>query len=419
MRKINIKNLIENIAIILASIVFFANANIFSPYVGIILWAIFCLSILYIVMYNKKEKVNEKMQVWGLAIIYLILNMIFSYNIEKSFELLRIYVFFYTFLTINRSEKSINTFFKYIKNIVLFGALTIIISPMITDFISRFFSFFVKASPIRQMAELQEHTYSGIFSEKANAAFILNVGIAIVGSNLLFKNEKKPKEKKKNIIELIILFVALILTNKRALLVMPVMIFLFIYIFVREKNKMLKILKFLIPSIIGLMILINVFPVMGNVFYRFINDDDNHRSELHAVCIEMNQKKPIFGYGINSYNTYAYDSGFRLHVFGTDDSNIWKYHAHNIYYQLLGETGYIGLVLIILTFTFYIYQSIVLLRQTTRPESKRILFFSTYIQLLFVLYGYTGNTFYYYQQIAIYFIAISFLITEIKQKNKL
>ena len=48
---------------------------------------------------------------------------------------------------------------------------------------------------------------------------------------------------------LFILLIALILTNKRALLLIPALIYGFIYLIIKEKNKVLKSLKFIIPSI--------------------------------------------------------------------------------------------------------------------------------------------------------------------------
>ena len=43
-------------------------------------------------------------------------------------------------------------------------------------------------------------------------------------------------------------------------------------------------------------------------------------------------------------------------------------------------------------------------------EQKRILGFSLYMQLFFLIYGLTGNTFYYFQQIYIYLFVLSIVI---------
>lgn len=418
MKKINIKVVLEEIILILSSLIVFANANIISNHVGVISWLMFVLSLVYVVMFNRGVIKNKILYIFGFTIVFLMVHSLFSYDIRNSYRLMKFYVFFYIFLFVNHSENSIATFFDVVKKIIIFGAITIVISPMIDNFVLNYFSFFVKANPVRIMGELSENTYSGIFSEKGNAAFLLNIGIALIGSKFLSNDFKNNREKKVNVVEIFILFIALILTNKRALLVFPIIIFGFIYLFIKDKNKILKILKFLFPALILFVILINCFPVMGTVFDRFINDDDNHRSELKMVCVEMNHKRPLFGFGINTYNQYAYDIGFRLNVYGSGDTDgIWRYHAHNIYYQLLGEVGYLGLLIIIFTFVYSIYNTVKVLRECSNKNNKKNIIFSLYVQMLFVIYGFTGNTFYYYQQIAIYFISIKFLLTEI-EKNK-
>ena len=243
---------------------------------------------------------------------------------------------------------------------------------------------------------------------------MLDIGIGIIIAKYL-------SNKKMNVnifVELLLFVIALILTNKRALLVFPIIIFGIIYMFFKDKNKILKILKIVFIGIVALVILLKVFPVMGSVFDRFINDDDNHRSELKEICLLMHENNSIVGMGLNSYNTYAYNIGFRLPIAGTKNG-VWTYHAHNIYYQLLAECGYIGITLIIFTFCYSIYRTIKLLRECDNTNDRKChIVLSLYIQLLFVLYGATGNTFYYYQQILIYFIALAIAIREINFQRK-
>ena len=121
----------------------------------------------------------------------------------------------------------------------------------------------------------------------------------------------------------------------------------------------------------------------------------------------MFKDSPLIGQGLGTFNEYNYDLGYRDY-----GGTMWTYEAHNIYYQILGELGIIGLLLIICTFIYAIILTIKLLRENNIRNNKKyrfLLYISLYIQLLFLVYGLTGNTFYYWHQLYLYMIAISII----------
>ena len=125
----------------------------------------------------------------------------------------------------------------------------------------------------------------------------------------------------------------------------------------------------------------------------------NGRTEYWKYCKEMFNNSPLFGNGINTYKSYL-----------KSNSELKVYHAHNIYLQLLGELGIIGFLLTIFFFTSCLFSTILFYkRNKKRLSSKEVyaLNFSMGIQLLFLLYGMTGNTFYYYEQLLTYFFGIA------------
>lgn len=80
----------------------------------------------------------------------------------------------------------------------------------------------------------------------------------------------------------------------------------------------------------------------------------------------------------------------------------------------------IGFCLIIFAFLGAIRKTIQLLKRELEVENKILIYVSIYIQLLFIIYGITGNTLYYWNQFFIYIIAISILNTvQFSKKSKL
>jgi O-antigen ligase len=405
MKKMNIKNLTENLILIICSLIFFANANIITKALKILIYLLFIVTLFYIINFKSKNiKINKINIKWIIALTYLFFGIFISYNPQETIKMIKFYLLFFPIIFCEISEKKIEGYFEVLKKIIIIGAISIIISLFIDNFILKYFSFFITANPLRVALELGGSTYSGLFSEKGNAAFMLNIGLAIVGADVM--SSKKINLKK--IFEIILFLFTLILTNKRALLIFPVLIFIVIYMFTKDKYKILKLLKYLLIGGIVIFSIIKFSSINLRVFDRLINDDDNHRTELKQNAILMYKEKPIFGMGLNTYNQYSFDIGFRLQLNGATENGVWTYHAHNVYYQLLGETGIIGIIIILIALLTPIYHGLMLLRKNKISDStKKILIISLYIQILFVIYGYTGNTFYYYQQILIYFIALS------------
>ena len=124
----------------------------------------------------------------------------------------------------------------------------------------------------------------------------------------------------------------------------------------------------------------------------------------------MFEEKRITGKGLNTYNYYIKNRGYRVKT-KWNQTGIWNYNAHNIYYQVLGESGIIGIVLFADFLIYNMYNTIKLIFKIGKKnnKNKRLLLFSLYIQLLIVTYGITGNPLYSPYQFIFYIIAINIL----------
>ena len=334
----------EEIMLVLFLLTLFTGRNVISKLKWEIIILYFIIPFLDIIINNKKIIITKIIKKWIIIAIYSILGIIYSYAPKTSIIYIAILVIGSLFLTYKIDIRVFLEFFKIAKILCIVFAVSNIVSSVIVNFIPKYFSFFViNLKPI--YIELAGKNYSGLAGEKAVSAFILNIGIGIIYSEILVNG----KIDKKNIIFLLILFCGLFLTGKRMLTLIPLVLIFAMYICASEKNKIIKLMKMFSLIVAGIAVLLIVFPNITHVVDRFKDSDDNGRKELWNTCIKMYKDSPIFGQGLGTFNNYNYDIGYRDY-----DGKKWTYEAHNIYYQILGELGILGFIIIVGTFIYTI-----------------------------------------------------------------
>lgn len=401
----------EEIMLVLFLLTLFTGRNVISKLKWEIIILYFIIPFFDIIINNKKIIITKIIKKWIIIAIYSILGIIYSYAPKTSIIYIAIFVIGSLFLTYKIDIRVFLEFFKIAKILCIVFAVSNIVSSVIVNFIPKYFSFFViNLKPI--YIELAGKNYSGLAGEKAVSAFILNIGIGIIYSEVLVNG----KVDKKNIMFLLILFCGLFLTGKRTLTLIPLVLIFVMYICASEKNKIIKLMKMSSVIVAGIAVLLIVFPNIIHVVDRFKDTDDNGRKELWNTCIKMYKDSPIVGQGLGTFNNYNYDVGYRDY-----GGKKWTYEAHNIYYQILGELGIVGFIIIVGTFIYTIKETIRLLKTQEilkKKKFKYLLYISLYIQFLFVIYGITGNTFYYWHQLYIYLIGVSIINTMIEYTQR-
>ena len=89
----------------------------------------------------------------------------------------------------------------------------------------------------------------------------------------------------------------------------------------------------------------------------------------------------IIGEGFLSFNDYAFNQGFRYY------GERWNYQAHNVYLQLLGETGIIGFSLIAILIILIIIKAISIAKHNLNFGDVCLVYWI----VLFGVYSLTGN----------------------------
>ena len=136
-----------------------------------------------------------------------------------------------------------------------------------------------------------------------------------------------------------------------------------------------------------------------------ISDVSNGRFKLYAIAWNFFKESPILGIGWREFskevvNFYNQDSVLR--------------DAHNVFLQLLCETGIIGFSVFITMFISAITQTIQLAVQSAKnllclsDKTKTVLIFSLCYQVFFLAYCITGNPLYDLETVYVYIISVGF-----------
>lgn len=363
---------------------------------------IFAIISLIMMMYGSKFKFNHKQNptllIWYLAglfvytskslgeiIGFLIGLILLTYYTktgglgEYTVKILMLFGFVYSFFT----------FFFYFFPDLYNNSIV----PMFTEY---------AGSMAKNM--LKTGSYPGLTAHYSTNGTYLAIGLGATFSCLLSLNRNKERGVKIKVIYILLIIIigALLLTGKRAHLVFAIASSFLIYWINnvnQKKKRFLKLIGIMIGAIVIFTIAVNQIPALSNTFRRFLETSESGnvlmgRDVFYSASIMQFFKSPIFGIGWRQMFT----------IIGHD--------SHNIYIQLLAETGIVGFSI----YTGLLIYGIVLGTQLLYKNSKNksfinrnlycILIFSVYYMYFFVVYGLTGNPL--FDEQPFYILMISF-----------
>lgn len=378
-------------------------------------WVLYATGILMVgafIFSDVKIRINAITGIFAALIVYIAIGIGYSLDPGNTVSLLTVYLCTFPMLFLDLPEDTVTRILTVCRVITVVIALSILISVPIYNCMDRYFWFIVNPSHSpavsRALArELAHGSYSGFAREMGEAAFIMNIGLAISASRLLSANRVAPKE----IVVIAIQMLALLMTGKRTYFLAAVFCIALLFFFTKTTNKAFKGIVGFICIAIAAFIIIMFIPKTANIFNKFLDTDNVNmiggRSNLWPYIFSMIDKYWLFGCGFGSYNLYSYRAGLRVY------GETWNYNAHNSYLQFLGELGIFGFILLI---AFIIAALVVTLRTihlARKNNSTRIphLFFSLYIQVMIIIYSSTGNPLYTKQFLFIWLFAIGLVLS--------
>ena len=408
------KRMIYNFLILLFGIICCSGFSFLMPF-RIYFILVFGIVQFFIMIKSGKIKYIKSKSLFFLLIfcIYIIISLFYSLDKVQTLKFIVVYIAI-TLMIINSYEEEFN--FDALKIIEIFCkivAISIILNLFIPQLFSKYLYFLIDggASSIPRLnGEINAHIFSGIVGEKGEAAYLM-VLATIIGLSKIISTKNNEEIKKSEYIWLIIYLIALILPAKRMLFAIGILICVFFILFwTKSKNRFWYVLLGLIVGILGIFIALKV-PALNTLINRFLSYSEdttgNGRIYLWEKAIEMYNKKPLFGYGYGTYNTYTKYSGVILSATGE-----WNAYAHNIYYQMLGEIGITGVIIYTMMLLDTVLHSIKLYRFRKNMEHKdiKLLFIGISIIIMNLIYGYSGNPIYYTNQVFLFFWGISIIL---------
>lgn len=255
-------------------------------------------------------------------------------------------------------------------------------------------------------------------SSMAYTGFSSNLGFTaghIVAGILLSATILKKKDVG-NTLKLMFLPFTLFLTGKRSTFAFLVVALIAIYLVSTIGIK--KVTRLMIVAIIAvlisfvLMVFQNQFSNIA-VFSRIIEtingvmtgeDVSSSRSMIYLYAITLFQQSPIFGIGWGC---------FRKMTLG-NITWVNTVEVHNIYLQLLCETGIVGFIIMIIPMVVSLIHSYKALRYELKNRSVtdyfNMLQFAFAYQVFFLLYGLVENALYDYNFLIMYFLSCAIVI---------
>lgn len=254
---------------------------------------------------------------------------------------------------------------------------------------------------------------TGLTSHYTTMGIYMSIGMCYFASSIF---NDKDRIDKKDLIGTTIMLIGTFLSGKRSALLFPLISILLVYFsFFKPKNVSRRYNYIGIMVIISLtsILILSIVPELGGALGRVLdifgskdlNDITNKRYEmLWLPAIYLFLDSPIFGIGWGNFK-YSFT---KYYIFKANQNN-----THNVYLQLLCETGIVGSITILGT----MLASVVIIGRTLSAWRKEKIFIqqnqvmalgvSMAMQLYFFLYSLSGNPLYDIQCYLPYMISVA------------
>ena len=389
------------------------------------LFPILSLFLMFLIFVIKKQKITIYKMIIFLITIFLCFLILFrngniSHNSNITATIYNTLFLFIPFLICD-DKKIINSIIKvmpifFVEHII--GVFFEFLLPKL--YLNAFINGYFANAPLYFRNYIISIYNSGFMAGFSSHYSTTGIYLSISLIYYFYKTITDEQKKKKNIIMLILSIIALMMTGKRAVFVFALFSCVFIYLFIFSNIK--KLIKFIFLSIImitSVFIMSFFIPAIHNTYERFtqgdIDSNFGNRSQLYEYAITYYKNNRLLG---NGWSTFKYS--FKTNIHSYDNSGM-LYDCHNIYLQLLCETGITGFCTLTFLMIYIFKKTLFLLKQKKNEliNEYNFLVFSGIYQLFFLLYGLTGNPLYDAQCYILYYVSISITLLYIFRMNKL
>lgn len=388
------------IAAVINLIIFSANNKLmmYTKHLSLLV-IILCLG-MFILNRNYILKINRYKLMYSLFVIMIMVSCFWVSNINVIWDYS---LYLISGICVIFSDFSKTFYYYFMKNfktlfwVFIFSMFLEALLPNVFFLIFGFASF----GDAEMRALTSGGAIAGLAFEKAYAAFICNLGLGVIFAEFVAQRSYKY------VIQSILVMIALMMTGKRTLFIIPIVALLIYVMLFSKNNKFIKLAGVGLGISAFIIIAYTIIPEASLIIDRIINsggDVLSGRENFWNYAMDMFHQNPFFGRGFMSFNDFVFNQGFRYY------GERWNYQAHNVYIQLLGETGIIGCGVIITLIVILIIKAISLAKTTSNFWDVLLVYWI----MLFGIYSLTGNTLYYPCQLIILVVSI-LLISNVKK----
>lgn len=342
---------------------------------------------------NKKIRIQSSEFIWIFTLLIVVVSMIRS-QVDQFYLL-----FYVAMIALLLMSDSNTDWMSVTMNVAIlmggiYAAFTIIQVVAGDFYLSRLYPLLQYNSTFDAARYMRFGIYSGLTYQTAVNALYLSIGIGATFCSLLY--EKNARMWK--VVLIAVELICIMLSAKRGHLFFVALSLLIITYYSGNRGK--RIRNILILGILLFVLYIVAYYKIPSVSYFFDRltdtggDITNGRLTLYVSAVEQFKQHPIFGIGWEQFRS----------------THIRYIDVHNIYLQLLCETGLLGtavfLAAFIVTLTYTIKKINIIVSKGIIYREKYLLLFSLFCQVFFLLYGFTGNALYDYYVLSFYFIGV-------------
>lgn len=342
---------------------------------------------------GRKLELSKVCMLYMATFIFVLMNNANLKNMEFR-NIVEYLLIFLLFLSLRKENRWVDSLVSLLIFFGMIHAVATIALYFTPNFYRQNVVMLFDVSQQRELLSQYNHGWMpGIAPHYSTNGIYLGVGL---GAAFVKAVEKKRRGKTFSYIALVVIFLALLMTGKRAHTLFGAAACCAVVVFHLDRKSILKAIKFILSIILILLAVYWIsryIPAVANVIDRFIQtssagDVTMGRGRLWSVAIALWKEHPIFGIGWDGFKYLAPALvGFFLNV-------------HNVYIQLLCETGLIGAGVFYAFFMVAFLHSAKVIREfstslkTISYQEKLAASFCIYMQVFFLLYCVTGNPLY-------------------------
>ena len=344
-----------------------------------------------------KRLVSINIWIFPFLLLFMQLIMHFSFGLLRDFV---VWMFGICLISSSYNVKYYKTFFNILYIAAILYTLSILFQFLFPDiYFNYYFPLFKGeySDTVFRMWSSGRNIASGLSHQIG-----YTVSYIVVGLGLHLYVKMRGQTKKKRILLLILFFIGLVLAQKRAHFAASIISIGIVYFLSSSKNRGKLVFYMLITLLILLFITINLVDYLGvnSVLRRYeesivLSETGESlsysRDILRLQALSIWSDNPILGIGWNQFGQL-----------GKDYTTV-----HNVYIQLLCETGIVGFICFTIPIFYFLYKTVKLINKLNSLNFAPFLMFSTFYQIFFILYCFTGNPLYDYPYLIPYLFSIA------------